>query len=62
LPRFTITALLATLVFIFAFQADNITNRFFHVVLIAVPITLIEAMAEIASTFPLTARNRWMSL
>jgi len=26
--------------FIFAFQADNITNRFFHVVLIAVPITL----------------------
>ena len=43
LPRFapvTITALLATLVFIFAFQADNITGRFLHVVLIAVPITL----------------------
>ncbi|HWC96717.1 MAG TPA: ACR3 family arsenite efflux transporter [Candidatus Sulfopaludibacter sp.] len=43
LPRFapvTITALLATLVCIFAFQADNITSRFFHVVLIAVPITL----------------------
>jgi arsenite transporter len=43
LPRFapvTITALLATLVFIFAFQADNITNRFSHVILIAVPITL----------------------
>ena len=43
LPRFapvTITALLATLVFIFAFQADNITNRFFHVILIAIPITL----------------------
>ena len=43
LPRFapvTITALLATLVFIFAFQADNITNRSFHVLLIAVPITL----------------------
>ena len=43
LPRFapvTITALLATLVFIFAFQSDNITSRFFHVVLIAVPITL----------------------
>jgi arsenite transporter len=43
LPRFapvTITALLATLVFIFAFQADNITSRFFHVLLIAVPITL----------------------
>jgi len=43
LPRFapvTITALLATLVFIFAFQSDNITNRTFHVLLIAVPITL----------------------
>jgi ACR3 family arsenite transporter len=43
LPRFapvTITALLATLVFIFAFQSDNITSRFFHVLLIAVPITL----------------------
>jgi len=43
LPRFapvTIAALLATLVFIFAFQADNITHRSFHVLLIAVPITL----------------------
>ena len=43
LPRFapvTITALLATLVFIFAFQSDNITTRFLNVVLIAVPITL----------------------
>jgi len=43
LPRFapvTIAALLATLVFIFAFQADNLTHRFFHVVLIAVPVTL----------------------
>jgi len=41
LPRFaplTITALLATLVLIFAFQADNITTSYFHVVLIAVPI------------------------
>lgn len=41
LPRFapvTIGALLATLVLIFAFQADNITSRYFHVVLIAVPI------------------------
>src|ERR1017187_5790070 len=36
----TITALLGTLVLIFAFQADNITGRFFHVLLIAVPITL----------------------
>jgi arsenite transporter len=43
LPKFapvTIAALLGTLVLIFAFQADNITGRFFHVVLIAVPITL----------------------
>ena len=41
LPRFapvTISALLATLVLIFAFQADNITARYFHVALIAVPI------------------------
>ena len=35
-----ITALLATLVLIFAFQADNITGRLFHVVLIAVPIII----------------------
>jgi len=43
LPRFapvTILALLATLVFIFAFQADNITSRYFHVILIAIPILL----------------------
>ena len=43
LPRLapvTIIALLATLVFIFAFQADNITSRWFHVVLIAIPILL----------------------
>jgi hypothetical protein len=36
----TTAALLATLVFIFAFQADNITGRLSHVLLIAVPITL----------------------
>ncbi len=36
----TTTALLATLVLIFAFQADNLTTRFFHVVLIAVPILI----------------------
>ena len=36
----TIAALLATLMLIFAFQADNITRRFFHVLLIAIPITL----------------------
>jgi len=42
-PRFapvTIVALLATLVLIFAFQAENITTRWFHVLLIAVPILL----------------------
>jgi ACR3 family arsenite transporter len=43
LPRFapvTIAALLATLVFIFAFQADNITGKSFHVLLIAIPILI----------------------
>src|SRR5512137_2741842 len=36
----TIIALLATLVLIFAFQADNITRTWVHVVLIAIPITI----------------------
>lgn len=36
----TILALLATLVLIFAFQADNITGKLFHVALIAVPILI----------------------
>ena len=43
LPRFapvSMTALLATLVLIFGFQADNITSRFWHVILIAVPILI----------------------
>lgn len=43
LPRLhpvAIIALLSTLVLIFAFQADNITGRLFHVLLIAIPITL----------------------
>jgi ACR3 family arsenite transporter len=43
LPRFspvTILALLATLVFIFAFQSENITGRYWHVVLIAIPILI----------------------
>jgi ACR3 family arsenite transporter len=43
LPKFapiTIAALLATLVLIFAFQADNITGKLSHVLLIAIPITL----------------------
>src|SRR5512139_3124958 len=35
-----VCALLATLVCIFAFQADNITTRFFHIVLIAIPILI----------------------
>jgi len=36
----TIVALLATLTLIFAFQAENITGRWLHVFLIAVPILL----------------------
>lgn len=43
LPRLapvTIVALLVTLVLIFAFQADNITEKPFHVMLLAVPILL----------------------
>jgi ACR3 family arsenite transporter len=43
LPRFapvSMCALLATLVLIFAFQADNITAKYFHVLLIAVPILI----------------------
>jgi ACR3 family arsenite transporter len=41
LPRFhpvTVVALLATLVLIFAFQADNLTSKWFAVLLLAVPI------------------------
>jgi ACR3 family arsenite transporter len=43
LPAFqpiTTIALLATLVLIFAFQAGNLTGRFLHVALIAVPISI----------------------
>jgi ACR3 family arsenite transporter len=36
----TVLALLATLVLIFAFQAENITARFLHVALIAIPILI----------------------
>jgi ACR3 family arsenite transporter len=36
----TVIALLATLVAIFAFQAENITSRSFHVALIAVPLLI----------------------
>ncbi len=43
LPRLgplTIAALLATLVLIFSFQADNVTGKVWHVVLISIPILL----------------------
>lgn len=43
LPRFapvSMIALLATLVLIFAFQADNILGKSFHVLLIAIPILI----------------------
>ena len=43
LPRFapiTVVALLAMLVLLFAFQADNITGKTWHVALIAVPILI----------------------
>jgi len=43
LPKFspvTILALLATLVLIFGFQSENIRGRYFHVLLIAIPILL----------------------
>jgi ACR3 family arsenite transporter len=36
----TVLALLATLILIFAFQADNIVGRWFHVVLIAIPLLI----------------------
>lgn len=36
----TVMALLITLIIIFAFQANNIISRFFHVVLIAIPIMI----------------------
>lgn len=43
LPKFhpvAVLALLLTLVLIFAFQSKNITDRFFHVILIAIPILI----------------------
>jgi ACR3 family arsenite transporter len=43
LPRFApvgMTAPLATIVFIFGVQADNITRKYVHVILIAVPILI----------------------
>jgi ACR3 family arsenite transporter len=43
LPKFhpvTVIALLATLVMIFAFQADNLTSKWFAVILLAIPIII----------------------
>lgn len=43
LPRLapvSMSALMTTLILIFAFQSDNITGKFFHVLLIAVPILI----------------------
>jgi ACR3 family arsenite transporter len=54
----SILALLTTLVIIFAFQADNITTRFFHVVLIAVPI-LIQVYFNSSLTYGLM---RWLKV
>ncbi|MBI4000674.1 MAG: ACR3 family arsenite efflux transporter [Nitrospira defluvii] len=59
LPRFapvTIAALLITLVFIFAFQAQNIMGKTIHVVLIAVPIVL-QVYMNAALTYGLM--HRW---
>jgi ACR3 family arsenite transporter len=53
----TTIALLATLVLIFAFQADNITGRWFHVLLIAVPI-LIQVYFNSALAYGLMWRFR----
>ncbi len=53
----TTIALLATLVLIFAFQADNLTGRFLHVLLIAVPI-LIQVYFNAALTYGLMRRFR----
>jgi ACR3 family arsenite transporter len=61
LPAFqpvTIAALLATLVLIFAFQADNLTGRFFHVVLIAIPL-LIQVYFNSGLTYGLM---KWMKV
>ena len=61
LPAFhpvTVLALLATLVLIFAFQADNLTGRFFHVVLIAIPL-LIQVYFNSGLTYALM---KWMGV
>ena len=60
IPRFqpiTTIALLATLVLIFAFQAENITSRWLHVLLIAVPI-LLQVYFNAGLTYALMRRLR----
>ena len=54
----TVLALLATLVLIFAFQAENITGRWVHVLLIAIPIT-IQVYFNSALTYGLM---KWMKV
>lgn len=51
----SILALLTTLIIIFAFQAENITTRFFHVILIAIPI-LIQVYFNSSLTYGLMQR------
>lgn len=60
LPRFaplTITALLLTLILIFAFQADNIIGKPWHVALIAIPI-LLQVYMNASLTYALMHRFR----
>jgi ACR3 family arsenite transporter len=60
LPMFqplTVVALLVTLLLIFAFQAENITGRAFHVVLIAIPI-LIQVYFNSSLTYGLMRLSR----
>jgi arsenite transporter len=61
LPKFspvTILALLATLVLIFGFQSENIRGRYFHVLLIAIPI-LIQVYFNSSLTYGLM---RWLKV
>lgn len=61
LPRFapvTIVALLATLVLIFAFQAENILGKTFHVFLIAIPI-LVQVYFNSSLTYGLM---KWLNV
>jgi len=57
LSPITIAALLLTLVFIFAFQAQNILGKTFHVVLIAIPI-LAQVYVSAGLTYGLMHRFR----